>query len=134
VIDVSEVVDSADMAQDFTILRSSGFWQNGTWISQTTQINGHGVISVRPLTDTGQHRKSIASPRDIEMLPEGDVVKGAMVFWSSQPIYGTNVNSQGQAGSSDLLMWRGKQFRVLTVSQYSDYGYYRAVATRMDAA
>lgn len=120
-IDVSEVVDSADMAQDFTILRSSGFWQNGTWISQTTQINGHGVISV-------------ASPRDIEMLPEGDVVKGAMVFWSSQPIYGTNVNSQGQAGSSDLLMWRGKQFRVLTVSQYSDYGYYRAVATRMDAA
>lgn len=117
-IDLSEVVNNPDMAQDFTLLRSSGSWQNGIWISVPASQLCHGVVSV-------------ATPRDLDMIPEGDRVTGAMVFHSSVPLYGTWVDPQGMQHSSDILMWNGNQFRVLTVSQYLDYGYYRAVATRL---
>jgi hypothetical protein len=118
-IQVSEVVNDPDLAQPFTINRSSGVWNNGVWQSTTTAVQGYGVI---------------ANPtvRELEMIPEGDLVKGAMVFWSAQPIYGTH-GTQGVGGSSDILIWRGNNYRVLNVTQYQDYGFYRAIAVRMKA-
>lgn len=118
VIQVSEVVNDIDMAQNFSILRSTGSFNVGVWESTTETLSGYGVISV-------------AKPRDLEMIPEGDKIVGAMVFHSQQPLYGTH---DGQApGSSDILIWNNHQWRILSVSQYKDYGYYRAVAERLSA-
>jgi hypothetical protein len=118
-IQIGEVVIDPDFAQPFTILRSTGAWLNGVWKSIQTAIQGYGTI---------------ASPtvRELEMLPEGDLAKGAMVFWSAQPIYGTHA-TEGIGGSSDILVWRGHNYRVLDVKQYQDYGYYRALGVRTKA-
>lgn len=118
-IQVSEVVNDPDLAQPFTILRSTGSWLNGVWQSVTTEIQNYGVIAE-------------PSVRELEMIPEGDLVKGAMVFWSAQPIYGTHATN-GVGGSSDILIWRGHNYRVLDVKQYQDWGFFRATATRMKA-
>lgn len=118
-IDVSEVINDPDVMHAFTILRSTGSWVDGTWTPVVTTIQGFGVIEV------GQ-------PRDIDMVPEGDVIKSLRVFWSQQPIYGTHNGSN--PGSSDILEWRGDQYRVLSVARWQDYGFYRAVATRLKAA
>lgn len=118
-IQVSEVVNDPDLAQPFTILRSVGSWLNGVWQSTQTSIQSYGVIAD-------------PSDRELEMIPEGDRVKGAKVFWSSTPIYGTHA-TEGAGGSSDILVWHGLNFRVLHVFQYQDYGVYRAVAVRMKA-
>lgn len=120
-IDVSEVVNDPDLAQAFTILRNSGSWLNGVWQSgNTTPVQGFGVISP-------------ATSRDIKMLPEGDQTGELRVFHSAQPIYVTNANdavdSTGQ--SSDILCWRGDNFRVLNVKHEEDYGYYRAIGSRL---
>lgn len=120
-IDVSEVVNDPDLAQAFTILRNSGSWLNGVWQSgNTTQVQSYGVISP-------------ATSRDIKVLPEGDQTGELRVFHGADPIYVTNANdavdSTGQ--SSDILIWRGDQFRVLQVKYEQDYGYYRAIATRL---
>jgi hypothetical protein len=120
-IDVSEVVNDPENAQSYSILRSAGTWVNGVWQPNAETLQGYGRISV-------------ARPRDVEMIPEGDKIVGAMVFWSSTAIFGTRADSAGNGGSSDILMWRGKKFRVLSVYQYSDYGYWKAIATRMEAA
>lgn len=116
-IDVSEVVNAPELAQNFTVMRSAGVFVNGSWVSQATALQGFGVISV-------------ARAQDIEMLPEGDVIHGAMVFHSSFPLFTT----QEGVGSSDILQWNNSNWRVLTVSRYSDYGYYRAVAARIKPA
>lgn len=118
-IQVAEVVNDPDLAQPFTILRSGGSWVNGVWQSLTTQVQSYGVIAEPTV-------------REIEMIPEGDLVRGAIVFWSAQPIYGTHATN-GSGGSSDILIWRGHNYRVLDVKQYQDWGFYRAMATRMKA-
>lgn len=119
-IDVSEVVNDPDLAQPFSILRSSGSWFKGVWNSVQTTVQGYGVISV-------------AEAQDLEMVSEGDIVHGAMVFHSQQPIFRTNANNatDSTGGSADILVWRGENYRVLHVYPYEDYGYYRAVAVRM---
>lgn len=118
-IQVSEVVNDPDFAQPFAILRSTGTWLNGVWQSATQELISYGVIA--DPTD-----------REVQMIPEGDKVTGAKVFWSSQPIYGTHATA-GIGGSSDILVWRGLSFRVLLVQQFEDYGFYRAMAVRMKA-
>lgn len=119
-INVSELVNDPDFAQSFVILRSTGTWIKGEWTPSTTAVQAYGAISV-------------ARPRDLEMVPEGDVGHGAMVFWTQQPIYVTRVANNGKGQSSDILIWQEEQFRVLDVKQYKDYGYYRAIGTRMAA-
>lgn len=118
-INVSEVINDPDLVQPFTILRSIGEFVSGVWESETTQIDGLGVIAE-------------VSERDLDMVPEGDVVKGMRVFWSVAQIYATHA-TEGIGGSSDILLHRGSSYRVLKVELYGDYGYYRAVATRMKA-
>ena len=117
-IDVSQIVAAPELGQEFTIQRSTGSWLNGVWVSATNEVDSFGVISV-------------ASAKDIVMTPEGDEIKGEMVFHSEQPIYTTSAE---YGRSSDILIWRDQLYRVLSVKQYVDYGYYRAVATRMKAA
>lgn len=113
-INVGEVVVDPDLAQPFTILRSAGIFVNGVWKSTETKLQTIGVISV-------------ASEGEVNMLPEGDVILGARVFHTDQPIFKT----QEGKGSSDILIWRDQKYRVLRVAQYQDYGYWRAIASRM---
>lgn len=113
-IDVSEAVVDPDIAQFFTILRSAGVYQNGTWVSETTSIQAFGTVSV-------------AEEHEAVMTPEGDVIHGARVFHVNVPIFATQEN----VGSSDILVWQGQQYRVLRVANYQDYGYYRAIAVRL---
>ena len=118
-IEISQVVNDPDVAQAFTILRSVGAWNLGTWVPVTANVQSYGVITEPTVNE-------------LEMVPEGDKVKGVMVFWSSQPIFVTSA-AQGVGNSSDIIVWRGQNFRVLSVKQYLDWGYYRAIATRMKA-
>ena len=113
-INVSEVVIDPDLAQVFTIMRSSGVYVNGVWQTQTANVQAQGVIS-------------IAQEKELDMKPEGDVVLGAIVVHTDQEIFTT----QEGKGSSDIIVWQGIQYRVLKVAQYVDYGYWRAIATRM---
>lgn len=116
-IDVADVVNDPDLAQPFTIQRSTGMWNLGTWQSTTNPVQSYGVITEPTVNE-------------ISMVPEGDRVGGVMVFWSAQPIYVTRA-TECEGGSSDLLTWRNLTFRVLSVKRYEDYGYYRAIAVRV---
>lgn len=121
-IDVSEVVLDPNLAaQTFTIKRTTGKWVKGVWTTLVeTTLTGYGSITV-------------ATPNDLKMIPEGDVVNGAEVFHSQDPIYTTRADETGAGAFSDKLIWRGELYRVLQVGPYEDFGYYRAVAVRMAA-
>lgn len=117
-INVEEVVNDPDVSESFTILRSTGSWLNGVWQpNNTQQIAGYGPV--QPL-----------SAKELEMIPEGDRATEHRAFWSAEIIYTTRA-TDGQGRSSDILLWNGLQYRVLSVMQQQDFGYYRAIAVRM---
>lgn len=115
-IDISEVINDPDLMQTFTALRSSGTFGPGGFASTTTTITMSGVVTV-------------AREKDLVLVPEGDRVQGAMVFYSTAEIFVTHADGTTQ-GASDVLVWKGHTYRVLSVAEYSDYGYYKAIAVR----
>jgi hypothetical protein len=119
------------LPEPYTIQRSTGQFTSSGWITTPTNVAGYGVVSV-------------ASAQDLNMVPEGDRVTGAMVFHSQQRIYETQQDGgYGQADYggggfgtaqqfvSDQIAWKGQLYRVLNVSPYPNRGYWRAVGVRM---
>jgi hypothetical protein len=138
-ISVAEVVLDPDLAENFTILRSKGKFDLGGWKTTSENVDGYGVVTV-------------ASNKDLQMIPEGDRVTGAMLFHSHERIYLTelddgygqqsygndgfdcaNKNKYGDSEQhvSDQIYWRGQLFRIISVAPWQDFGYYRAMGVRM---
>jgi len=112
------------MAEKFTVVRLEGAWGAGGW-QETKRMNitARGVIS-------------IASPKQLETLPEADQVHGAIVINTRTPLFGTRIGASGpdetaKPGTSDIIVWRGQNYRVLTVYPYRTRGYCWAIAGRM---
>jgi hypothetical protein len=112
-IDLSDIVSDPDFAQPFQIKRSSGQFARGGYRSTPTTIDAVGVI--RP-----------AASQDIEVLPEGDRALGMMTFWSA-----TEMHTTSTTGTSDVLTYRGDDYRVLQVMPSGDFGYWKAIAARL---
>lgn len=115
-IQVDEITVDPDFAQAFTIKRSTGSWLNGKWTTTTSDVSAFGTIEP-------------ASSKDLKMVPEGDINSEPMSFYSPDPIFTTR--DEGTPAASDILVWRGQNFRVLNVFEYQDFGYYHAIAVRM---
>lgn len=118
--DLQDVVNDPDLAEPFTITRSSGQFAAGGWTSASTTIQAFGVVTV-------------AGAKQLDMIPEADRVHGSRVFICEQPMYVTSETRQdGQSGTSDILVWNDVKYRVHSVGNYNNRGgFYFAVATRM---
>jgi hypothetical protein len=112
-----DVVNNPDLAENFQIQRNPGAPGAGGWqAGEPVVIQAYGVVSV-------------AQPKQLEMIPEADRVHEMRVFHSSQPMY---VTSEDYQITSDVLVWNGVSYRVLSVGNYPNRGgYYEAVAARM---
>lgn len=119
-IQVGEIVTDPDLAQPFVVTRSTGQFVLGGWQENPpATIQMYGVVSV-------------ANEQDLEAIPEGDRVRGAMVFHAIQEIFTTHEDTS--SGTSDIITWNNEQYRVVSIAPYKDYGYYRATAVRMKGA
>lgn len=118
---LARVVNDMRMAQPFVISRDAGAWQAGVWVPNPQDVPSYGII--QPST-----------PEELEMLPEGDRVKGAFTFHSSNAIYHTGVNNDGVESTSDIIAWHGQNYRIVFVAPWQDFGYYKAIGVRMSGA
>lgn len=121
-INLSKVMSDPRISQSFSIFRKSGKYVNGRFIQEEKEIQMHGVIG-------------IASPKDIEAIPEGDRVGGEMLIHTTSEIFVTRKDSNtSKAGTSDELLWRGERYKIYSVSPYADYGFYKAIAMRKESS
>lgn len=116
-VNVGRVVNSRRLgAQIVTVKRTYAGWKDGVFcrnaMENTLQITAFVTV---------------AQPKDLKMLPEGDRVSGAMRFLTTEELHATRNNS-----ISDEIIWRGARFKILTVTPDIDYGFYRAIGTRLD--
>lgn len=125
-LNISELINDPDFAQPtgFTVTRSTGAWVAGVFTVTTEQLAYTGTIIP-------------ATTKEIEMLPEADRVHGAVSVWTLAPLYVTrldNTNTGEDGGLSDEITWDGKQWKIMQVRGFQDYGYYKGIAIRKDAA
>ena len=117
-INLLSVIHSSRLSQDYTILRSSGTWENGEFIKSGTPsaLKFHGIITV-------------ATERDLQKVPEGNRQTGAMKILSTEPIYVTGQLEEN--GFSDVLVWNNEKYQIVAVFPDKDYGFYRGICTRL---
>ena len=115
-INIREMISDPDFAQTFTVYRSTGFFVKGLWTEGTpTQIPMLGVVNV-------------ANAKELAQYPEGDRIKGGMIFHTTEELFVTRNDSS--PGTSDKILWRGNLYKIYQVSAYVDYGYYKVMADR----
>ncbi|NHN33540.1 hypothetical protein [Paenibacillus agricola] len=115
-INVGRITLSRNFAQPkgFTVFRITGETVGGRFTPfPEAEIKMQGTITV-------------ASPKDLEQVPEGDRVTGSMCFYSTQQIHVTRPE-----GISDEIVWQGERYRVSAVVPWQDFGYFKAFGVRM---
>jgi len=116
-ISLTRVVNSPAFAQEYTVNRSTGTFQQGGYVSTTIPISFWGII--QPATE-----------EDLLQVPEGDRSTGMMGFISEQPMHKTRVEG-GTSGIGDTITWNGQEYRVVVVVTWKDFGFSKAIAARL---
>jgi hypothetical protein len=117
-INLSDIVTDPDLAQTFTVYRSTGQFVNGRWVENDPEIIPMtGVIVV-------------ATPKVIQFLGVGDRVTAGMAFFTREPLYLTRVE-EDENGTSDKALWHRNFYKLIALSDFSDYGFYSAVGERI---
>lgn len=112
---LQDSVSNPDIAEPFTILRNMGVFGEGGWVASTPEvITVYGTVSV-------------AGQRELQVLPEADRSNESRVFHSVTPMF---VTDGDRSGTSDILVWRGENYRVLAVRNYDQRGYWAAIGVR----
>ena len=117
------VLSSNLNAQALTIVRSVGSFVAGRWTeSSPEEIEISGVCYP-------------SSNKELQMMPEGDRVTGAITFITVNEIFTTHgtkgSGSPDDAGISDKIEWNGEYYRVLWSNPFKDYGYYLSIGERI---
>lgn len=117
-MNLSRVIRSRRLGnQTFTVLRSSGSFVNGRWSeNDPQQISMRGIVTV-------------ATEKELNQLPEGDMIKGGMVFHTVDELFSTRTGND--PGTSDKIVWHGEEYKLFQIGVWSDYGFYRAVGERI---
>lgn len=118
-IDISEIIDDADFARNYQVKRQKGEFDCGEFvITDTSIIDEFGPVV--PYND-----------ENIEYTPNGDIISGDKIFYSKNPFYTTkNKNDTESAYLSDILIYKNETFVIVAVKDLSEWGCYKAVASR----
>lgn len=116
-IQVGYISQCAEFAQVFTVKHYHGEFVRGDFVPNgvVEEVRHYGTIY--PTT-----------PNELRMLPEADHDDELYTFVSVKPIYITQ--SQMETGSNtfpDLINWHGKDYKMRSVMDYRDFGYYLAI-------
>lgn len=116
-LNVSEIVVDPQFAQTFIVSRSSGSFVKGRYVDAKSTLKFTGTIGP-------------ANPKDILQLPEADRITGAIHAYTVQQLYTTRVNG-GTSGISDIIVWRGENYKINSCVPWGDFGYFKTIAVRM---
>lgn len=115
-INVSRVINDPRVSQSFTTFRKSGKWIKGRFEQGESEIIMNGVVLP-------------ATPEEIQQIPEGDRKGGEISVHTLEKLYTTH-EDQNFKGTSDEILWHGERYKLTSVGDRSDYGYYKALGTR----
>jgi len=119
-IDVSQIVRDPDFAQNYEVIRQTGEWNAGRFeVTGTKTLNYRGAVQP---TDKDT----------LQQLPENDRTSVSVSFYCSSPnvFYMTQESDSKDDESQvifDRIKWRGNQYKIIKVLDWSRNGYQIAV-------
>lgn len=119
-INMRRIVHSREWQQSFTVIRSTGDFVDGRWVEDTpTEIEVRGAII--PMNAI-----------ELQQVPEADRVRGGVKFYTTIQLNVTRGETDTQvAGTSDRIKWHGDYYRLFSVNDYADYGFYVSSGERV---
>lgn len=112
-IDVIEMLHDPDFSTEFTFGIAGGYRTvKGEWVETIASAKKAAVIQP-------------ASNRDLKYLAEGDELRQAINIWSTEYLSSTD-RLCPQKG--DVIGWHDKTYRIVNVEDWSQYGYWKAMA------
>lgn len=116
VINVSEALDT-DTAQVITVERTSiGAYVDGIYVKGSTS-------TFKTLASVQQ-----PTPKDLEILPEGEKDKDIKMFISKKPIRTTNDEAKLIA---DVVIYKGNRYKIVSSADWDDYGHTIAMGAKL---
>lgn len=115
-IDVSEILNDPDMCESFIILRPSGQFAAGGYQQNTPkQMAAYGAVRN-------------TSGEEMDMVPEGDRNRELISIRTVTQMF---LTSEDSSATSDMVIFQGFQYRLVTLKNYSSQGYWFAIAAKM---
>lgn len=113
-LNVATLITDPDFCTSFKIIRKMpGKWEKGKITETIKEMEVVGIVSA-------------VNSKDMEMLTEGDRTNELKTFYSLNAICLTDDKT-----TSDICVFEGGQYRIIRIYDYSKYGYYKAVGTRI---
>lgn len=70
---------------------------------------------------------------ELHMVPEADRISELYNIYTDYNLKLTHATSSEGAGTSDIVVHHGNCYKIINKLDYSEYGYYRYVITRIGA-
>ena len=118
-INVAELINDPDFTQPsgITVIRKKWEIKNHQSVVSDTQFNVSGIITTEKF-------------KDIEVHPEFERNTEAVNIYTREQLYTTgNYPGEGEFVSDEIL-WHGERYRIYSVQDDSDYGFFRSIAAR----
>lgn len=113
-INVGELIHDPDFCTELKIHRKvSGEWIGGRQKQKDKVIEVEGIVAA-------------TTSEDMELLSEGDRIHGLKTFYTD-----TEFRLTDNETTSDICEYKGLRYRLLQVFNCEDFGYYKAIGTRI---
>ena len=67
---------------------------------------------------------SATDNKEVQMLPEGDRINESKTFHTVEQLFVTN---EDKGATSDIVTYNGKDYKIMTIVNSGDYGYYKSI-------
>ncbi len=123
-LNVSEIVTSPEFSQTIQIKRhSNGRFINGRYIEDEEILTVSNCVV------------SAADEKTLNMVPEGDRNETMKSVYSIEKIYLTaNKNKTSDNRTSDIILYNGDEYNVIAIVDADDYGYTKAIISKIGAS
>lgn len=122
-LNLSDVVNDPDFAQEYHVVRQSGLFGLGSFIVESVcRIPFWGIIQP-------------ATAKDLVQVAEADRAIGMLGFISERQMYTTHTEELGSSsGLSDTIEWRGHVYKIVSAEPWKDFGFWKAIGSRQSGA
>lgn len=116
------------------ITAGSGYDPDAPSSTSVTPSGGTGakivftVTPANPQVIPAYGTVTVLNEKELSVVPEGDRIKGAMAFYTTEPMY---LTGSAEANISDQILWKGEMYKVVNIAPWGSFGFNRAVGVRM---
>lgn len=122
-LNLADIVASPEFTQQIIIKRHfNGRYVNGRFEQDEKEIKINTVVSA-------------SDEKTLSMVPEGDRNETIKSVHSLEKIYMTSSEvSKGENRTSDIIIYNGDEYKVIAVMDADDYGFTKAVISKIGAS